>query len=247
MFLVVLLLAGPVLDGSVLTRDLDWSFTEDVRNEGSTTVHSFESEKPISEGSDGKTFLRFHVTVSQYENESAALGGYHALRKKADPNTGLSYAWDYVVQTGDAVVHLSAPCLWSRANFGKLVDNVDASLGKGRVPGRTLRCSCGSGCTPAGGPKFRVEVRANRGLDEAAVSEAISKTLVRGGWTPVSGDAEYTIEARHRPVGLKSVLELTLKDAKGEVVKKVTAGASPHVMPEVAPELAAQLSNAVDS
>ncbi len=111
-------------------------------------VFAFRSSKPISEEQGRKTFLRFDVTLEHFPDQASADAAFSfsALMKKADPNIGLSYAWDEVMLEGSTLVHLAAPCLFSKANFTRLAANLETALG--RSPERTLRCECGFGCTP---------------------------------------------------------------------------------------------------
>lgn len=55
---------------------------------------SFKSQTPISENSQGKTFLRFKLSLFYYKSAAAAKSALDALLDSSDPNIGLSYAWD---------------------------------------------------------------------------------------------------------------------------------------------------------
>ncbi len=133
------------LPGS-LTRGHPWTYTVATTRTPGRTVWAFQSTRPVSKDARGKTWLRFHLERRDFADPVAARAAFQQLAANADPNTGLSYAWDYVLLDGPSTWHLSAPCLYSRANVEILEKNLAAEVLGSRPPAATLRCTCGSGC-----------------------------------------------------------------------------------------------------
>jgi hypothetical protein len=143
-------LAEPLLQA--ITRGLAWEFSHSERIEGASTLHRFKSEKPVAD----RTYLRFSVTVTSYGRPETAETAFDSLLEEADPDTGLSYAWDTVLLSDERVVHLWAPCLFSRENFGILEGNL-ASATIGKSASTSIRCSCGGGCKLSGDSTLPIE------------------------------------------------------------------------------------------
>lgn len=106
------------------------------------------SKKPLYTEGRRKTFLHISLGRLDYGDATAAERALSTFLEKADPDFGHSYAWDYVVADGRYLWHLGAQCLWSRANFEKLVANLVGEALGGRTPkaGMAAYCTCGSGC-----------------------------------------------------------------------------------------------------
>lgn len=134
-----------------MTHSLAWPFSHSVQIEGATKVHRFKSDKPVAEG----TYLRFAVSVTDYERHESAESEFIALFEEADPDTGLSYAWDTVLLLDRSVAHLSAPCLFSRENFEILEKNFESAFGN--PTSRSVRCTCGRGCKLLGAARPPIE------------------------------------------------------------------------------------------
>ena len=60
----------------------------------------------------------------------------------ADPDIGLSYAWDRLLLSGAVVYRLHAGCLWSEENFRRLAGRLEAVV----WPHQRVACRCGGSC-----------------------------------------------------------------------------------------------------
>jgi hypothetical protein len=107
---------------------------------------SFKSHKSISENSQGKTFLRFKLSIFEYKSAAAAKSALDALLESSDPNIGLSYAWDYVVNVGTKVYWLNAPCLLSKQNWQQLAAQLEKNILKNSQQNNSFECHCGLNC-----------------------------------------------------------------------------------------------------
>ena len=246
MLLAALMLLAPASAdpfAAKLVEGHEWKYDVGVTRDGTRETWAFESVKPVSEGREGKTFLHFSVRKESFADASAASRAFDARVAEADPNMGLSYAWDVVFLDGDALWHLAAPCLYSRANVDRLAANLRGTL-SGASADREISCACGLGCDVTGGPAVFVAPFDERGVDGAAYARGVARTVDALHWEPVSDEskAQWVLRAKVTHAGLKTVLRLQLvRRSDGTVVAEKTAGASKHVMHEVAPQLAADL------
>jgi len=205
MFAFLIVLALPFADA--MTADLAWKFSHTERTEETKTVHSFKTKKPVSD----RTYLRFYVTLTDFETRDAATAAFQALVKKADPNTGLSYAWDTVLLGDKQLVHLAAPCLFSRKNYRILEKNLNAVLKN--ETSRSIRCDCGLGCGFTGGPRVLIHdlKRSHANTDE--LKRRITRVFQNAGWEVVDSKRPQPSSRKHgsrssSPPVSSSLLEL---------------------------------------
>jgi hypothetical protein len=136
---------GPALNSNQLSRGLAWQFNCSVTPEPNGKTYACRSVAPISSEPGPKTFLHFALTTRTFEDGPAAASAFDAIAAKANHNTGLSYAWDWVAVRERTLFHLQAPCLFSRANFEVLISNARSALGGSPI--QVLKCACGGGCS----------------------------------------------------------------------------------------------------
>lgn len=232
--LAILIVLGAPL-GDAMTTDLAWAFSHVERTEASKTVHGFKSLRPVSK----RTWLRFHVTVTEFETAGAAAASFQALVRKADPNQGLSYAWDTVLLAGEEVVHLAAPCLFSKENYGLLDRNLRRAVGA-KVT-RSIKCYCGGGCDFTGGPRVRIGRFEEDGVSSKALHEQVSRAFESSGWAVVDARPDYELTMWVSYSGSKTALEMKLRRVDVDDTHSASTGASLHVMHEVAGGLALKL------
>lgn len=108
-------------------------------------IYNFKSQKPLSENRAGKTYLRFQLSIVAYKSTASAKTALEALLDYSDPNIGLSYAWDYVVNVGPTVYWLNAPCLLSKQNWQKLLVSLKKNILKNSEHD-SFECRCGLNC-----------------------------------------------------------------------------------------------------
>jgi hypothetical protein len=140
-------------------RGLPWTFRSTVMPDevllkvtGATrrTRWLWTSTNPLSTGPEGKSFLKFQLTRHEFDTPQAARKALHAVLENADPQMGISYAWDLLTTDGSTLWHLWASCMWSKPNQRKLVANVirEAMGGRKPSPGQIVECTCGGKCNP---------------------------------------------------------------------------------------------------
>ena len=135
--------APSAIDGLMAAFD---DALEDAAPVNSPTV---ESLSPVSTAwyaygdsvHDGDAYPRFSIRKMIFADEAGAQAAVAALHAKADPNTGLTYTWDYVVSQGDTVFWLSAPCTYGEPRFSALVGRIT------ETSGAKMLCRCGLGCS----------------------------------------------------------------------------------------------------
>jgi hypothetical protein len=112
--------------------------------------YSFKSKKPLHEKKgEGKTYLRFDLTVYEYETPKAALNIFQSLFASSDVDMGLTYAWDYVLLQDSGVYWLHAACLYSENNWNTIRTLLEQAVcGKEKTKDLLNRfeCRCGLGC-----------------------------------------------------------------------------------------------------
>lgn len=125
-----------------MTAGLAWKFRHksSKQNQAGVTIetHWFNHNKPS---------LEFYVRIARYPDRASAKAAFDALLAGADPNTGLSYAWDWVALGGAQVIHVWAPCRFSRKNAHHIFASAKRALFPGPRPDDAFHCDCGGGCT----------------------------------------------------------------------------------------------------
>jgi hypothetical protein len=105
------------------------------------------SADPAGRSSMGPIYLRASLKVSQWPDAAAAAGEVERLLTTADPDMGLSYAWDAVVAHQASVVHLWAACTLPEVSFETVEEALTTELRAGGTePGPSFRCRCGARC-----------------------------------------------------------------------------------------------------
>jgi len=112
------------------------------------TVQTLRSENPVSIGARGPVYLRIKLTTEEFESSEEARSGLERIMKMADPDTGLSYAWDYLLAHGEFLYHLHADCLLAEEGFEQVVKQLNTAVqpqDEAADPSET--CRCGGGCS----------------------------------------------------------------------------------------------------
>lgn len=112
-------------------------------------VFRFRSSRSIRETESGLLFARFRLTVSRWSTSEAAGEAIRRRLESANPDAGISYAWDSVMARGAVVFHLHAECTYSEQGFRRLEERLTDALAErpGGI-GAFFRCRCGGGCRP---------------------------------------------------------------------------------------------------
>ncbi len=143
-------IVGTDLEAAELVADLLWTFevtveppTDDEANV-QITRYRFQSTTPNAGTAPGDVYLRAELTVREHDGSSSAEAAFDELLAGADPDIGLSYAWDEVLLSGTLVYRLHAECTFSEENFRRVAERLEAALLR-RIDLR-VACRCGSGC-----------------------------------------------------------------------------------------------------
>ncbi len=126
-------------------------------------VYRLRSTEPIEHSAAGAVYLRASLTLSRPEGAAAPSEEIGRLLAGADPDVGLSYAWDFVTANAGSVVHLHAGCTFPEESFLVLVGALARE--SAREAGRdaaSFWCRCGGGCRP--GLPASVEAQPGRRL-----------------------------------------------------------------------------------
>ena len=129
-----------------IIQDLPWEFSVSTEQSdaGETTQTLFVSNKPIQNSPAGNVFLRASLTTRIFDTSTVAAEAFAEQVHGADPDTGLTYAWDLVLLDDTRIHHLHADCLFSEEAFDTMSANLYRVI-SGDTP-RALRCRCGGGC-----------------------------------------------------------------------------------------------------
>lgn len=143
-------IAGTDLADTDLIADLPWAFevTSGPREPGSVewpvrSRHRFKSTTPIKKSAIGDVYLRTELTTYEHDDAVTARSGFEDLLVGADPDTGLSYAWDLLLLSGAVVYHLHAECTWSEESFQQVAGRLEGAI---RCAHQRVACRCGGGC-----------------------------------------------------------------------------------------------------
>ena len=142
------------VDYSVIVNGLPWAFDqlpqEKNDREDSKLISSryhFVSKEPLGKTTGGNTSIKVELSVTDYGTPELAEENFLLIREAADPDMGLSYAWDYLLRQERAIYHLHTGCIVSEANFDIMLSNLTAAVSReGEGEPQVLRCRCGGGC-----------------------------------------------------------------------------------------------------
>ncbi len=135
-----------------IVRGLPWQFivTTEESDLGRTIRYDYVSVEPVDGSQTTKTFLRASLVLTSFPMADLAASAFADVAESAHPDTGLSYAWDYLVLDGSRILDLHAECLFSEEEFTVISGNLTEWVGDD--PDQVIRCRCGDGCeTTAGG------------------------------------------------------------------------------------------------
>ena len=135
-----------------IVRGLPWQFvvTTEESDLGRTIRYDYVSVEPVDGSQTAKTFLRASVVLTSFPTADLAASAFADVAESAHPDTGLSYAWDYLVLDEPRILDLHAECLFSEEEFTVICGNLTEWVGDD--PDQVIRCRCGDGCeTTAGG------------------------------------------------------------------------------------------------
>lgn len=91
--------------------------------------------------------LNMFLEINDHENREAAAKTFSQMRQQADPDMGLSYAWDQVLIRDKQIYHLHADCTLAEQYFtsmGKALERIIKPSGE-HLP-QSFFCRCGGGC-----------------------------------------------------------------------------------------------------
>ncbi len=165
---------------------------EGVEDGEAGRVLSLRSSEPVGRNTAGALYLRATLTISGLGDADPAAEIERRLAA-ADPDIGLSYAWDYVAAGGGPVFHLHAGCTFSEESFRKVARALAARLaGAGGDSSASFWCRCGGGCR-AGAPFADDDLEAVRippvrrppGVEEGDYDNRLDPS---GTWTSAIGE-----------------------------------------------------------
>jgi hypothetical protein len=113
-------------------------------------IFRIRSLRPLEETDSGALYAKLSLAAWEVGDADAAKAEVKRRLAAADPDTGLTYAWDFFTSRDDSVIHLHADCTVSEDLFllvstrlrkEKRVDGLHAE--------ESFSCRCGGGCGPA--------------------------------------------------------------------------------------------------
>jgi hypothetical protein len=155
---------------SSIMRGLPWEFRQIFSSKGQAedganaeTRHDFVSAEPVRSARRGAFCLKADFTISEFRDQAMAERRWQTLRQKAQPDLGLSCAWDYLVFRDRAICQLHAACTFSDQSFDTMAANLRAMLPEQeKDTGHQIRCNCGGGCRRGAGMAPREDHRLPR-------------------------------------------------------------------------------------
>ena len=143
-----------MLDYSVIVDGLPWvsdqlpvTMIDGEETALRSSRYEFVSKEPLGKTQEGSTRIKVELSVTDYGTPELAEENFLLIREAADPDMGLSYAWDYLLRQERAIYHLHTGCIVSEANFDIMVSNLTAAVSReGEGDAHVLRCRCGGGC-----------------------------------------------------------------------------------------------------
>jgi len=136
-----------IVSGLPLAFEVTGPLPRSGEGAAATIGYRIRSVEPVARSAQGGIFARGELAVFEYRNPEQAASAWQRTARVAHPDTGLSYAWDHVLQRDRFVYHLWAACTLSEPLVAGMVDNLHRLLGSETgQPQRILSCRCGGGC-----------------------------------------------------------------------------------------------------
>ncbi len=138
--------------------DLPWTFEVTVvpATEASavaTTRYRFRSTTPNTRTAPGDVYLRAELTAIKHADAEAAEAAFEELLAGADPDTGLTYAWDHLLLSGPLIYRLHAECTFSEESFRRMAERSETAVRRRKGADlRVVACRCGGGCREVPAP-----------------------------------------------------------------------------------------------
>lgn len=167
---------------------------EDTEEVGRSRVFRLRSAEPAGSGSAGPVYLRSSLTISGPIGAAGAQAELERRLSAADPDVGLSYAWDLVTTGDDQIIHLHAECTFSERSFMELARAVlRTAAAHGSSSPSSFWCRCGSGCRSgapvSGGADISPGLpRVRRVLDDEQDEQYDNRLDPSGAWTGRIGE-----------------------------------------------------------
>lgn len=126
-----------------LLSSLPWQFN--IEKEEGDAVHiSFLSLEEVQQSG---VRLKISLNVKNFESQEIASKTFSSVCKEADPDMGLTYAWDLVMVQGMRYYHLHADCILAEQHFHSISQALMRIIGKDdKAQQKSLLCRCGGGC-----------------------------------------------------------------------------------------------------
>lgn len=168
---------------------------EGIEEVGPSRVYRLRSADPSERGTAGPLYSRASLTISTARDGGNAEAEIERRLAEADPDVGLSYAWDLVTAADDQLVHLHADCTFSEKSFLELARAVlRTATAQSVVYPKSFWCRCGGGCR-SGAPvspeprELRALPRVKRAADDEDDDEEYDNRLdPSGAWTGRGGE-----------------------------------------------------------
>ena len=180
------------------------------------------SAEPIERRASGNLYLRATVAISSAADAAAATAEVQRRLAAADPDTGLSYAWDYVAAGDGSVAHLHAACTFSEESFHQVARALARALDPaGAEPPAAFWCRCGGGCragspfsdTTAAEPVRLPPVRRPPGVEEA--DDFDNRLDPSGAWASEIGELSLVHHANRLAFSYQAVFGATAHICEG--------------------------------
>ena len=179
------------------------------------------SAEPAGQSAAGALYLRATLTISPAPEAAAGAAEIARRLAAADPDLGLSYAWDYVSAGAGSIFHLHAECTFSEESFGKVARALARRLvGAAAPPGASFWCRCGAGCRPgapfepASDSAARLPaVRRPPGVEDAGDFD--NRLDPSGGWTSPIGELSLIHHANRLAFSYSAVFGSTAHICEG--------------------------------
>ncbi len=138
---------GVVMAGAAWEFDIGRCEGVAVLDDADEVAQCLVSSRPYKSMASGDLFLRARLVTRHFATPAEVATHYQEIVAAADPDTGLSYAWDLVVTRGRYLYRLHAACAFSGEVYRAMADRLKQAVREGgQAPSHTLRCRCGGGC-----------------------------------------------------------------------------------------------------
>lgn len=137
------LIPGTGVTCLALVNDLPWKFDVDSKKKDELSNIIYTGSEKVGKQA---AILQLRLEVIAFASKKKAGEAFRDRYSMADPDMGLSYAWDFIAVQNMSLYHLHADCILAESNFISATDALTEILAATDRSDSAFFCRCGGPC-----------------------------------------------------------------------------------------------------